>query len=180
MRNRISVALALASILLVIKVWASPPAPMNSEIKVHGTDSGSPHTGYGSSGIYARVFANIDVATGSDITYNHDLVNGDSFTINSAGVYAVSYTDTSPFDDTLGITINQPSTSFLLQVSQNEVVCRESFVAVNGPIFASCAGVLGLNAGDVLRAHRNVGGSNTCDCDSNPYTTFIVSELKGN
>ena len=53
-------------------------------------------TGYGTKGIYARTFGTVIARMGTAIKYVPDAVNGDSFVINSSGVYAVSYTDGEP------------------------------------------------------------------------------------
>jgi hypothetical protein len=135
-----------------------------SEIVLRGASSPSPVSGYGSTGIYVRVFHFNPVAVGSDLTYTNDTTNGDYITVNTDGVYAISYTGTSPFADTLGVSINQSATSYLHQLAKDSLVCQQAFPAST---ISNCAGTLSLSSGDVIRAHRDVGGSQSCNCDTN-------------
>lgn len=65
--------------------WVAKPA---SELWYTGAN------GYGSTtSNTVRRWTTAQVSTGSDITYNSSATNGDSFTINTAGVYAVTYGD---------------------------------------------------------------------------------------
>lgn len=65
-----------------------------------GVDSTAPSmirlntaNGYGSTNTAIRRFTNTVVSQGSDITYADSAANGASFTINTAGVYAIMYGD---------------------------------------------------------------------------------------
>jgi len=72
-----------------------------SEIAV---DTGN---GCGSTGTFARRFANLDISVGSNITYVQSAVNGDSFVINRTAVYSISDTDYSTNRDTFSISLIQ-------------------------------------------------------------------------
>jgi len=171
----LSIAVMLGCIW-IMSLNAAPPAPMHSEIRLRGAASPSPVSGYGSTGVYVRVF-HFSTVTGSDIIYNHDLTNGDSLTINATGVYTVSYTGTSPFADILGISINQDPTQYLIQLGKDQVPCAATIYTAG--FIASCSATLALNTGDVIRAHRNIGGTQGCNCDTNEDEKFIISEIKG-
>lgn len=166
MKRMLLIVVAISVTLFALKTLATQPA--HSEVRVRGAQT------YGTTGVYVRVFQFIDVSTGSDITYFRDTVNGDTFTINTDGVYAISYTGTSPFADILGVSINQSPVEFLEQLAQDSVMCRES---LNSSL-ASCSAVVFLHTGDVVRAHRNVGATQGCNCDANADERFIVSEVK--
>lgn len=71
--------------------------------------------GAGSSNTQVAKFANNSV-TGSDITYTSSATNGDSFTINTAGVYAVAFVAFGGVNTYMAITKNQVSNSTGLDV----------------------------------------------------------------
>ena len=62
-------------------------------------------TGNGSTGNRLKVFSNSNVQ-GTDITYTSDAINGDTFTINETGVYAISYTANASAGDVFTISLN--------------------------------------------------------------------------
>src|SRR5580765_4317936 len=115
--------------------------------------------GYGSTGVYARTFATTVASMGSDISYTSDATNGDYFTINHTGVYAVTYSDGNPNGDNDGISLNFAATTTWSSAwrSGNELC---NFTVANTG--ASCSVTVLLDSGDVLRAHRvsNSAGAN--------------------
>jgi len=103
--------------------------------------------GYGSTNIYVRRFSTVVANQGSDITYVDSATLGASFTINTAGVYAISYTDN--FNSTaneMGITLN----------SVNQIIVGASALSAistqvaNVPESVSWTGY--LPTGSVIRA----------------------------
>jgi len=140
----------LASLLVIQVAHAAYPAPPSLESEVF-VDGGY---GFGSSGIYVRRFSNVDVNTGTDITYTDDTVYGDSFTINTNGIYAISYTDWRRDGnyDSMGVSVNASPTSTWPQNYGG--ICTVSTYIYQQ---ASCSATLYLNNGDVVRPHWVAG-----------------------
>jgi hypothetical protein len=69
--------------------------------------------GLGSTNTAVRRFANVVTNQGTDITYADSATLGASFTINTTGIYAISYTDGGTAATGVGLTLNctQNSTS---------------------------------------------------------------------
>ncbi len=129
-------------------------------------------TGYGTTGIYARTFGSVIVQSGSTIKYVPDSVNGDSFLITTAGVYAVSYTDGDPSSDDIGISVNLPSTTdFSAGWGTSQELC--GFEVSNTA--ASCSATSQFSKGTVLRAHSTYGGP---PLNSQPIARFIVTKIQ--
>lgn len=63
----------------------------------------------GSSGTSVRYFTN-SATVGTDITYTHSTVNGDSFTIQTDGIYNVTYSDVNGSDVHIGVGLNASTT----------------------------------------------------------------------
>src|SRR5215471_16225278 len=107
--RRIEMRKTVIAILLVVAssaLWtarAQKPIKNGTAVSEISVNTGN---GFGSVGVYARRFLNVDVATGSDITYTQDATNGDSFSINTTGIYAISDTDFSWLADTFSISLN--------------------------------------------------------------------------
>lgn len=87
--------------------------------------------GYGSTNTKIRRFTNTVTNQGSDITYADSATLGASFTINSDGVYAISYTDNSASAGNLGIVLNdnQGTTNVSVTTAAN-VLAFSSFSSV--------------------------------------------------
>ncbi len=120
--------------------------------------------GYGSSGTKIRRFLTVITSQGTDITYTDDAANGASFTINTNGVYAISYTDLFNANAVLGASLNstQLSTAIYNTTSPSSIVFMVASSA-NSPIASGVT--LYLNAGDVIRAHTDgiaSGSAGTC------------------
>ena len=129
-------------------------------------------TGYGTVGIYARTFGSVIVNSGTAITYVSDAVNGDSFVINSPGLYAVSYSDGDPSSDDVGISVNlPPTTKFSASWGTAAELCEFEVANTGG----SCSATLYLSKGAVLRAHSTFGGPPP---NGQPVTRFIVVKIQ--
>lgn len=127
-------------------------AAARAEIAV---DSGN---GYGSTNTKFRRFSNIRKNNGSDITYADSATDGASFTINTAGLYTISYNDGntgSPVD--FGVSVNPASGT----ASINGLSYANGFRSMVTSAAAAYVGFTGwtgyLAAGDVVRA--NGGGT---------------------
>ena len=158
-------------IILSSALWAvsaensaeSQKGPAVSEIAV---DTGN---GFGSVGIFARRFLNIDVSIGSDITYVQNATNGDSFRINTLGIYAISDTDFSTNGDTFSISVNSDTATEITSLQAGNRLCSSS---MDPQHLQNCAVTVKLHAGDVIRAHRSTGAIGATD--ASPFVRFII------
>ncbi len=66
----------------------------------------STQNGNGSSNTTVRRFSNTITSTGSDITYADSSTLGATFTINTAGLYSISYSDADIAGGNFGLTLN--------------------------------------------------------------------------
>jgi hypothetical protein len=140
-------------------------ATASSEVSV---DTGN---GFGSTGTFALRFTNTDVSTGTAITYSQSAVNGDSFTINSTGIYGISYTDGTPSGDNTAISVNlSGSSSVTGSTPPANVLCRGTMGANES---TSCSVTTVLTSGDVIRAHRSVA----TDGGTNVAARFIIVKV---
>jgi len=94
------------------------------------------------------------VIQGSDITYTPSTVNGDSFTINTAGVYAISYTDNFTGQNWVGISLNASGSQLTTNVSLISVANILNMAYTAAASQPSAIGdTIQLSAGSVIRAH---------------------------
>ena len=128
--------------------------------------------GYGSTNTVIRRFTNTVTNQGSDITYADSATLGATFTINTSGVYAISYNDNFTASDFLGISLN--STQLTTAISSTTVADRLCMS------FGSAANVMGvtgvtcyLSAGAVIRAHT--GGTAVFTAANVNFTITRVS-----
>jgi hypothetical protein len=147
-----------------VNAQSSTPPCLDSEVSV---DTGN---AYGSTGVKIRRFANVDTNVGSDITYVDSATDGASFTINTNGIYAITYADGSVTDN-LAISLNASTTTSASSLSGTNRLCLVS--ATNTA--ESCSVTLILSAGDVIRPHRSTGGSSYSDNDTS--ARFIITRL---
>lgn len=138
-----SYVVLVGALLFAGLMWAQTSNPPNLESEVT-MDTGN---GFGSTGLYARRFSNVDVNIGSDITLAQNATNGDSFTINTNGIYAISYTNYSANGDTSSISLNSSGATTLNSLTTANRLC--SFSMGTGQL-ASCSVTLGLSSGDVI------------------------------
>lgn len=111
--------------------------------------------GYGSSGTMIRRFTNVVTNQGSDITYVDSATAGASFTINTAGVYAISFSDSLSAGEYIGISKNAASLSTGIQGTAIAAVLIMGSNVSAGVAVGSCAWTGYLAAGDVIRPHNN-------------------------
>lgn len=108
--------------------------------------------GSGSSATAIRRFLTTIVNQGGDITYADSATAGASFTINAAGVYAISYADAFSVSGYTGLSLdsNQLSTSFDSITQAHKLIMCDTQAAASTSA-ASWTGY--LPAGSVVRPH---------------------------
>ena len=122
--------------------------------------------GYGSTNTMIRRFTNTVTNQGTDITYADSATLGATFTVNTNGVYAISYSD--QFTTTanfLGLSLNSTQlTTFIYSIAVADVLSAVYTPLANGSSVAQWTGY--LPAGSVVRAHNAAGvtGSNPTTC----------------
>ena len=137
-----------------VKTFGSQPVvPMQSMVRVNTAN------GYGSTNTMIRRFLNTVVNQGSDITHTDSATLGGRFTINTSGVYAISYTpQPNAVNNTCGISLNTsaPTTAVHNIPIAERLALGQAYSS--GAIFnVAWAGY--LPAGSVIRAHDDAGNS---------------------
>jgi hypothetical protein len=161
----VACSLWLGSFEKIVRAQTSTPSA-ESEVSVADAN------GYGSTGVYARTFATSIASVGGSITYTSDSVNGDYFTINNNGVYAISYSDGNPNVWNAGVSLNFAATSAWSTVwGTGKELCNFTLSNSGG----SCSATVLLASGDVLRAHRD---SNAAGANSQTEARFIVVRVR--
>lgn len=120
--------------------------------------------GYGSTNTVIRKWTTVGLSTGSDITYTSDATNGDSWTINATGKYAISYTDDFTSAQNLGISVN--SSQLTTNIVSITAADRRAVSQTPGAsILTNLSVTLNLTLNDVVRAHTagTASGSDTND-----------------
>jgi hypothetical protein len=134
--------------------WASvsSTAP-TSRIRLHT------HNGYGSSSTMIPRFATTVVNSGSDITYADSATLGSTFTINTAGMYAIGHwhggaTSGSTF---CGISLNsaQLATAIYNITASNRLVQSFDTAPSGGTEVLFAGSTFYFAVGDVIRPHTN-------------------------
>jgi hypothetical protein len=155
--------------------WASPTTKLNAggQAKFNSASMVRLNTanGYGSTNTVIRRFTNVVANQGTDITYADSATNGATFTINTNGVYAISYDDSFTAASNSGISLNstQLTTSIAL-INIADVVSQTTHDAANHPY--NSAATLYLLSGSVIRAHA---GANTTGTVPATFTITRVS-----
>ena len=110
--------------------------------------------GYGSTNTKIRRFTNIVNNVGTDITYADSATLGGTFTINTNGVYSVSYSDEFNAAANVGISIN--STQLSTSITSVNVV---NVLSMSTPGAANWSGTNSATfygaVSDVVRAHTD-------------------------
>lgn len=121
-----------------------------SMIRVNGPN------GFGSTNTAVRRWSTVVVNQGSDITYADSATLGGSFTINTAGVYSISYTDAfgaaSDFVVSLNATLLTGIPSTLSEILFEATTGTASYRACTG-------GTVYLPAGSIIRGQTGGSGS---------------------
>jgi hypothetical protein len=115
--------------------------------------------GYGSTNTFIRRFTNVVTNQGSDITYADSATLGASFTINTNGVYAISYSDSFSATANLGISFNSSQlTTSILSINVADRLNSGTTLNTNPTAVSS---TLYIPAGSVIRAHTDSTGGGT-------------------
>lgn len=110
--------------------------------------------GYGSTNTKIRRFTNTVTNQGTDITYADSATLGASFTINTDGVYAVSYSETVSAGTAIGISLNSSQLTIAIDsINVADILSLASHTTSGySPVATS---TLYLSAGAVIRPHTN-------------------------
>lgn len=116
--------------------------------------------GYGSTSTAIRRFLNTVTNQGSDITYADSATLGATFTINTSGVYAISYCDNFSAGTNYGITVNDANlTAAFTSSTASAVLMGGSTSNANFGYGLSWTGYLA--AGAVIRANGAAAAAGT-------------------
>jgi hypothetical protein len=149
-------------------ICASPSAIGTSTVEVHTGN------GMGSTNTKIRRFTTALVNTGSDITFADSATLGSSFTVNSNGIYCVSYTDGNNASACgLGLSKNTtgPSTN-IASLAASEVLQYAETQAASRYANVSWCGYLA--SGDVVRAHA----AGTDPNDTSTLSKFVMTRVE--
>ena len=114
--------------------------------------------GHGSSSTKIRRWTTSQTETGTSITYADSSTLGATFTINEAGVYAISYSDyaTADSNNAFGISVNSTQlTTNINSLTAADIVFLAYTHTAAIPSFAGTT--VPLAAGDVIRCHTAAG-----------------------
>ena len=110
--------------------------------------------GYGSTNTKIRRFTNIVNNVGTDITYADSATLGGTFTINTAGVYSVSYSDQFTAAATLGLSIDSTQLTTNIQ-SVTAVNVLSMCTTTGGNVAEVSSATFYAAAASVVRAHTD-------------------------
>jgi hypothetical protein len=133
---------------------------VSENVQAIGVDTGASEifvqggNGHGSTDTHIRRYSNSLVSTGDAITRASTAANGDSFTINEPGVYAVSITDTRAAGAfSIGVSLN--SSQLTTAIESITAADRISFGGGTNAAYFEATTTLNLSAGDVIRPHTD-------------------------
>lgn len=111
--------------------------------------------GYGSTNTMIRRFTNVITNQGSDITYADSATNGASFTINTSGVYTISYCDSfSAANGVVGASLN--SAQLTTSIGAITIANRLAMAVQPAANIETCVSWTGyIASGSVIRAHTD-------------------------
>ena len=121
--------------------------------------------GYGSTNTAIRRFTNTVTNQGADITYADSATLGASFTINTAGVYAIEWGDQFTGASFMAITLNDTAVG-----NAGSMLASSSSIAANFPGGVSWTGYLA--AGSVVRA-----ACGTASGTATAYCQFTITRV---
>jgi len=114
--------------------------------------------GYGSTNTGVRRYTNTVTSQGADITYTPSAINGDLFTINTAGVYAISASDNWNTALSFALTLNATTLSAVSIATQPVGVVLVAATTTTAG-YEACASWTGyLAAGSLIRVLVDGGG----------------------
>ena len=121
--------------------------------------------GYGSTNNKIRRFTNIVNNVGTDITYADSATLGGTFTINTNGVYSVSYNDQTAGSSEVGVSLNSTQlTTNIALITVGDILTIMQTPSANLP--SVCSATFYATATSIVRAHTNgdASGTNTARC----------------
>jgi len=128
--------------------------------------------GFGSTNTKIRRFTTTALSQGTDITYADSATLGASFTINAAGMYAVTYSDSGTAATQIGLSLNTSTpTTAVGAISAAQRLTGGTTTAANG-YFGSAVWTGYLAAGDVVRPHSDGVAVGATD-----NTTFTIARV---
>ena len=114
--------------------------------------------GSGSTNTAIRRFSTTVLSQGTDITYADSATLGATFTINTNGVYSISYTDAFSGSSRVGLSLNSSQlTTAISSITTADRLCAELTPAANNEATIAWTGYLA--SGGVVRPHSD-GGAN--------------------
>jgi hypothetical protein len=144
-----------------------PLRTLNSYVNV-GTSNGA-----GSTNTAIRRFSSTINSAGTDITYADSATLGATFTINTTGVYSISYTDS--FNAPAGLAITKNAST--LNASYASLAADQQLIETATPFAnfrSNCSVTVSLVAGDVIRAHLDANNTNGA---SPAQTRFVIIRI---
>jgi len=132
----------------------------NSEVRVTGGN------GHGSTNNKIRRFTTTVKNVGSDITYADSAALGATFTINTAGIYAIVYNDGANLGNSIGGLSKNSSqlTTSIQNITDSDILAvthSHNGVPTNNYVGETTCYIGNLVAGDIIRAHTDAGGNPT-------------------
>jgi hypothetical protein len=125
--------------------------------------------GHGSTNTKIRKYTNSSVI-GSDITYTSSATNGDSFTINRAGIYTISSVDGKGSGSSFsGVSLN--SAQLTTDIDSINIANRLYTFSASTGVWASSSITIRLASGDVVRVHDRG------DCDYTSIATVTICQV---
>lgn len=143
-----------------VSVYSPNIYPQVSEVVLNGAAAG-----YGATNTMFRTFdqfADLLAKTGSDISYSPDASLGDSWVINTPGLYSMTYWDNFSAAQQFAITRNDNQGTTAMNsgtITNANVLAMASVSAAN--LIGTISVVEYLNAGDAIRCHTQGTSSGT-------------------
>lgn len=132
------------------RITIIPPIDQNAVVHWGGVSGGN---GYGSTNTRCRNFSTVDTGSGTAVTAAVSATLGATLTINTSGLYQVSYGEANPTTTGFGlITLNSATLSTVPPAS----VQIASFEATTAAHLFNVERLIRLTAGDVLRPQASV------------------------
>jgi len=127
--------------------------------------------GNGSTNTFVKRFTTTLLSQGSDVTYTASATNGDTFTINTSGTYAVSYSDAYTIVADLTITAN----GVTLTINPGNINDITRVTVCDSPASAvgCCSASRYFSAGTVIRAQNSSG----TQLASGIYAQFTITRV---
>ena len=113
--------------------------------------------GYGTTNTAVWRFTTQVTNQGTDITYAASAANGDTFTVNTNGVYAITYCNQYNTGTYMGLSLNATGsdlTTSIVNLAASKIVAFSTTATSNYPIAVSWTGY--LPSGSIVMAHNGV------------------------